>query len=249
MIRVASVMPFCPPYKQPLFRDLTQRMDLTMVFTSRGTEWYELGDRPTEIDGLKTCRITSPTRLYRELTSGDHDAIITTLTGRATLLATFGASKTQHLPLVLSITMWEHPQTLPHRISRPLVCTSYRSADAIVAFGPHVADFVYRESERKRDVFLARQAADNERFSVPVAAGAGQWPHYAASSISETTPMVTFVGRLEEDKGVAFLLDASAAVEIPHRLVIAGRGPSFEALQQQARRSTSKIECGSSVRY
>ena len=231
-MRLALVTYFCPPYRRNLLVEMSQRYDLTTIFTSRGNEWYELGDRPTQIEGLRTLSIPSAAGLSRELTAGGYDAIITSLSGRATLLATFGAAKFKHLPLVLWVEIWEHPRTLVHSLSRPVTHQLYRWADAIVAFGPHVADFVNGECGGRRGVFIATQAVDNQRFRAPID------PQRVTALRSRLElgdcPTVTFVGRLVPEKGVADLLAASAQVDLPHRVVIAGRGPMFGSLSDQA---------------
>ena len=70
-------------------------MDLTLLFTTRGTEWYELGDRPTDIEGMRTMSVPSPAGVYRELTNGSFDAIITGLTGRGHSVSDLCCSKDQ----------------------------------------------------------------------------------------------------------------------------------------------------------
>ena len=56
--------------------EMSRRYDLTTIFTSRGNEWYELCDRPTQIEGVWTMSIPSAAGLSRELTSGGgYDAI------------------------------------------------------------------------------------------------------------------------------------------------------------------------------
>ena len=51
---VAVVTDLMPPYRRPLFRELARRLDLTVLLTSRGKEWYsprtpEAGDYGFEI--------------------------------------------------------------------------------------------------------------------------------------------------------------------------------------------------------
>jgi glycosyltransferase involved in cell wall biosynthesis len=49
---------------------------------------------------------------------------------------------------------------------------------------------------------------------------------------SEDLPTFTFVGRLTEEKGLDYLVDASAKSVVPHRVAIAGRGPLFDETQK-----------------
>ena len=231
-MRVALVTNFCPVYRRPMFFELARRADLTLLFTTRGTEWYELGERPTDIEGLPTMSLPSAAGVHRELVAGGYDAVIVGLAGRATLLSAFATAKAKSLPLVLWVEIWEHPSTLVHRLSRPVARHLYRSADAIVAFGSHVADYLIHESGRKHDVFLASQAVDNERFRAPIAHQ--RITAFRARFGLEDEPTVAFVGRLEEDKGVGDLLQASAHTKVPHQVVIAGRGSLSATLKEQA---------------
>jgi glycosyltransferase involved in cell wall biosynthesis len=232
LMRVAMITNFCPPYRRPLFLELNRRLDLTVLFTTRGTEWFELGERPTSVEGLRSINRPSAAGVYRELAAGNYDAIIVSLTGRATLLATFGAATVKRLPLVLWVGIWQHPSTFAHRMSRPIAKQLYRSADAILAYGSHVADYLRHEAGRTHDVFLAAQAVDNERFRAPV--GPERIDAFRTRLALGDNPTIAFVGRLEEDKGIGDLLQASAGIELPHQVVIAGRGSLSATLREQA---------------
>ena len=82
-------------------------------------------------------------------------------------------------------------------------------------------------------MFLAPQAVDNERFSEP------SNPRSVAALRARLNlgdrPTLTFVGRLEDDKGVTDLLRASAVVDLPHLLVVAGRGSLSATLRELAK--------------
>ena len=232
-MRVALVTNFSPHYRKPLFLEMSRRMDLTLLLTSRGTEWYELGSRSTDTGGVPSVVATSGAAVYRELGRGAYDAIVVGLVGRATLLTAFATARVKHLPLVLWVEIWKHPGTLAHRVSRPLARLLYRSADEIVAFGPHVAEYISRESGRTDGIFVAAQGADSGPFRAPVTTQ--QVAMLRERLRLDDRPTVVFVGRLVEEKGVSYLLQASARVDPPHSLVIAGRGPCLASLQQQAK--------------
>ena len=232
-MRTALVTNFSPHYRRPLFLELSRRMDLTLILTSRGTEWYWEGDTPFDAGGVPTVLASGPAKIRRELRSGGYDAVVTDLTGRATLLATVRTTRALGHPLVLWVGIWEHPQTPVHRISRPLVRRLYRSADAILTYGTHVSRYVERESGRTENVFVAAQSVENERFraAVPDADVAALRTRIGLGE----GPSVVFVGRITEGKGIEYLLEACALVAAPHQLVIAGDGPLLEEMHERAR--------------
>ena len=198
-MRVALVTNFCPHYRRPLFLELSRRVDLTLIMTSRGNEWYWQGERPFDTGQVPAERAPRAFDVRQLLHRGDYEAVVTDLTGRATLLATVGTARRLKVPVVLWVGIWEHPRTLAHRVSRPLARKLYRSADAIVTYGSHVSAFVQRESGRTQHVFVAPQAVENERFRAPAPSGALRAIRSRLGL--DDRPTFTFVGRVTEEKG------------------------------------------------
>ncbi len=231
-MRVALVTNFCPHYRRLLFLELSRRIDLTLILTSPGNEWYWQGDRPFDTGGVPTVLASGPVKTRRELRAGGYDAVIVALTGRATLLTAVRTARALDLPLVLWVGIWEHPQTLAHRFARPLARNLYRSADAIVTYGTHVSNYVRRESGRTKNVFVSPQAVENERFRTSV-------PQEAISALRSQFNLLdrltfTFVGRVTEGKGLDVLMEASARLQASHQVVVAGAGPLLEATKSRA---------------
>ena len=120
-------------------------------------------------------------------------------------------------PFVLWSALWSQPRTAAHLVAgAPLMAALYRGADAVVAYGPHVAAFA--RARGARNVHIAPQAVDNAFWSAP-------------QSPARTAPFVAvFLGRPGRAKGATVLLDAwresgleaSAAALV---LVGAGTGP------------------------
>jgi glycosyltransferase involved in cell wall biosynthesis len=231
-MRVALVTNFCPHYRRPLFLELSRRVDLTLIMTSRGNEWYWQGERPFDTGQVPAERAPRAFDVRQLLHRGDYEAVVTDLTGRATLLATVGTARRLKVPVVLWVGIWEHPRTLAHRVSRPLARKLYRSADAIVTYGSHVSAFVQRESGRTRHVFVAPQAVENERFRAPAPSGALRAIRSRLGL--DDRPTFTFVGRVTEEKGLDVLVEASSRVDAAHQIVIAGTGPLVEPTRELA---------------
>jgi glycosyltransferase involved in cell wall biosynthesis len=231
-MRVALVTNFVPHYRRPLFIELSRRMELVLVLTSRGAEWYWEGERSFEAEGVPVVRAASASRVVGELRQDGYQAVVASLTGRATLLAAVVTARRRRIPFVLWTGIWEHPQTLAHRLSRPATRRLYRSADAVLTYGSHVSDYIARESGRMDGVFVACQAVENERLraDVPVAAVAACKERFGLDGM----PTFTFVGRVTEEKGLDYLLDAAARTRTAHTVVIAGSGPLLEPTRSRA---------------
>lgn len=144
-------------------------------------------------------------------------AVVCGTAGRAALPAAFAAARARGTPFVLWSALWAHPRTAAHLVAgAPLMAAAYRGADAVVAYGPHVAAFA--RARGARNVHLAPQAVDNAFWSAPL------------SPEPNSSFLAVFLGRQSRAKGATVLLDAwresglsaSAAALV---LVGAGAGP------------------------
>jgi len=149
--------------------------------------------------------------------SGRYAAVVCGTAGRAALPAAFAGARAARAPFLLWSALWAHPRTPAHLVAgAPLMAALYRAADAVVAYGPHVAAFA--RARGARNVHLAPQAVDNAFW------GAALSPQRRSSFLA------VFLGRPTRAKGAAVLLDAwresglgaSAAALV---LVGAGTGP------------------------
>jgi glycosyltransferase involved in cell wall biosynthesis len=92
-------------------------------------------------------------------------------------------------------------------------------------------------------VFVAAQAVDNERFRASVPDSAiTEFRNFLSL---DDRPVFTFVGRMTEEKGLDILMRASALVDAPHQLVVAGSGPVATAIQGMA----ASLGIGERVRF
>lgn len=144
-------------------------------------------------------------------------AVVCGTAGRTALPAAFAGARAAGTPFLLWSALWAHPRTPAHLVAgAPLMAVLYRTADAVVAYGPHVAAFA--SARGARNMHIAPQAVDNAYWRAPLS------PERGACFLA------AFLGRPSRAKGATVLLDAwrqsglsaSAAALV---LVGAGSGP------------------------
>jgi glycosyltransferase involved in cell wall biosynthesis len=164
------------------------------------------------------------------------------------LPATYLGMRARGRPFVLWGSVWAHPRSGRAALAWPLVRHVYRHADAVVTYGEHVRRYVtrYRGHTHNDDVVIAPQSVEAELFGRAVsAAEVAGWR--AQSGLPPDGPLVLYVGRLVEEKGVEALLEAwrrlasgPAALDGPDSapaptLVAIGDGPLAAAVEATPR--------------
>jgi glycosyltransferase involved in cell wall biosynthesis len=154
--------------------------------------------------------------------TGRYRAVVCGVAGRVALPASYAAARRTGVPFVLWTSIWAHPRSPLHLLSRLPTRALYRGADAVVAYGPHVALHVERESGRD-DVFLAPQACEHRDPADPRAAAAWR----ARLGAAPDAFVALFAGRLVREKGIDVLAAAwrqSGLAEAGGVLAVAGVG-------------------------
>ena len=97
--------------------------------------------------------------------SGDYRAVVCPTGGRVAPLATWAGARRARVPLILWASLWAHPRSAAHALSYLPLRRLYRSADAVVTYGPHVSAYVRERGAR--NVYVAPQSVDNAFWSAP----------------------------------------------------------------------------------
>jgi glycosyltransferase involved in cell wall biosynthesis len=165
-------------------------------------------------------RYVHPLELFALAASGDYRAVVCPTGGRLAPLATWAGARRARVPLILWASLWGHPRSAAHALSYLPLRRLYRSADAVVTYGPHVSEYV--SAHGAHNVFVAAQSVDNEFWSKPATAApsARTWPASAETRF-------LFVGRDAREKGVPVLIEAWRLAELPapaNALVLVGTG-------------------------
>ncbi len=117
--------------------------------------------------------------------SGRHRAVVISIGGRVALPAAWAGARRARVPVILWSALWAHPRTAAHAFSHLALRRLYRSAEAIVVYGPHVEAYV--RARGARNVHVAPQSVDNEFWSHPPTAAEVSLPTTAGWPSALTT--------------------------------------------------------------
>jgi len=166
--------------------------------------------------------------------SGRYRAVVCSSGGRVALGASWAGARRARIPLLLWTSLWAHPRSTAHALSFLALRRLYRSADAIVTYGPHVSAYV--RARGARNVHIAPQAVDNAFWRSseiappqwPAPGGAGGEVDHPGRPEQATTKFL-FVGRPAREKGLRVLTEAwrTTGLRAPTAaLVLVGVGPN-----------------------
>jgi glycosyltransferase involved in cell wall biosynthesis len=209
-----------PAYRAGALRRLHERENIELALF--GGRVRHAGAPAGELE-LPHRRVR-PRALAALAASGDYRAVVVPTAGRAAPLASWAGARRARVPVILWASLWAHPRTAAHALSYLPLRRLYRSADAVVTYGPHVSEYV---SERgARNVHVAPQSVDNEFWSAPAPAPVSlpRWP-------AEAELRILFVGRPAREKGLEVLLRAwvEAALAPRAALLLVGVGEELPA--------------------
>jgi glycosyltransferase involved in cell wall biosynthesis len=230
-MRVAFITNFSSYYRRPLFEELARRWDVDFMFFSLGGERYRSAEMAHEQGQFKTvplrrrsirAQVYTPD-LARLIARGNYDVVVKCLNGKLMVPLTCLSARRAGVPVVLWTGMWEHPTTSVHKLTAPLVRSTYRGAEAVVVYGDHVKAYLEDRGVDPARIFVAGQAVEGDRFA-------------RATQASPSSPLALYVGQLEERKGIRYLVEAFRALPGDQlRLRLVGSGSLGPWIEEQAR--------------
>jgi len=241
-LRIAFITNICAHYRVKTFETLSRYYHIDYYFFSAGDEWYwqqehgvRAGDFHYEyLPGFRLGRTRVTPTLPWKLWRGNYDVYIKCITGRFALPITYLIARFKRKPFILWTGIWMRLQTLFHRLAWPLTRYIYRHADAIVVYGEHVKRYLMSEGVPGERIFVAAHAVDNEAYNRPVSEEEKQALRRQLN-IAPGKKIVLYLGRLVEEKGLPYLLEAFALLQRDDAvLVLVGTGPEKARLEQLA---------------
>jgi glycosyltransferase involved in cell wall biosynthesis len=125
-------------------------------------------------------------------------------------------------------------QTPAHRLFFPLIRYIYRNADAVIVYGEHVKNYLIGEGTPAKRIYVASHAVDNNAYNRFVS-GETKAELRHKLGITSGQKIVLYLGRLEEVKGLPYLLEAFALLERADTVLVAvGTGSEETKLKRIA---------------
>ncbi len=214
---VLFVTNHAPSYRIGAFERLAEREDV---------EFALFGGRLHHGGGADVTELPFPHHhvrehdLYALATSGHYRAVVCPTGGRIALPSTWTGARRARLPLILWASLWAHPRSLPHAFSFLALRRLYRSADAVVTYGPHVSEYV--RARGAHHVFVAPQSVNNPFWGSPDVD-----PPHDSVWANESSVKFLFAGRPTREKGLGVLFEAwsMSGLQAPTAaLVLVGAG-------------------------
>ena len=222
---IALLTNYLAGYRSGLYERLAQTQGVEVLCYGRGDRyvppWFRDLDAQLAAAPFPARRLEGPAQAFG--ISGPYEAVIAPFAGGAILPAAYAGARWHRKPFILWASVWAQPRSPAHALALPATRHIYRRADAVLAYGEHVRRFVAAIRGRDDDVFVAPQAVEPELFAREVTAE--EIATFRSRHGLGSGPLVLYVGRLVEEKGVAVLLDAWRSVSAQATLVLIGDGP------------------------
>ena len=240
-MRVTFVTNLCPHYRVRTFEILAAYHTVTYYFFSAGEEWYwqqqhgsRAGDFSYEyLSGIRLGRTRVTPTLISKLLLKPSDVFVKCINGRFALPVTYLIARLRKKPFVLWTGVWMTLQTPFHRLVFPLTRHIYCKADAVVVYGEHVKRYLLSQGVAERNIFVAAHAVDNMKYS-RVVAEAELVQLRGNLGIRADQRIVLYLGRLEPNKGLLYLLEAFQLLRYDNAvLLFAGEGAEKQRLQRR----------------
>jgi glycosyltransferase involved in cell wall biosynthesis len=225
VVATALLTNYLTGYRMPLYERLAETQGVEVLCYAGGERyapsWFRDLDRQLAEAPFPARRLAGPREAFA--VGREYELVIAPFAGGAILPAAYAGARRDGKPFLLWASVWEWPRSLAHDLARPVTRHIYRHADAVIAYGEHVRRFVGEVRGREDDVFVAPQSVEPDLFARRV--GAAEVSRLRSGNGLGAGPLVLYVGRLIEEKGVSVLLDAWTRVAAPATLVLIGDGP------------------------
>jgi glycosyltransferase involved in cell wall biosynthesis len=239
-MRIAFTTHYCTHYRVQTYEMLSHFYLMDFYFYSEGKERYWLRQHGVRtgnfnykyLPGFRIGHTRITLTLFWELWRGNYDVYIKCINGRFALPITYLVARLRRKPFILWTGIWMRLQTPAHRLFFPLTRYIYRHADAVVVYGEHVKRYLVSEAVPAERIFVAAHAVDNDVYNRKISEEK-KTALRQELGIEPAQKVVLYLGRLEEIKGLPYLVKAFKSLQGNDAiLLLVGTGSQRAYLEQ-----------------
>lgn len=244
--KIAFVTNMCPHYSIGFFELFSKTYSTDFFFTGGDEKYWDRQNKQWTGDFhgqyLKGFYIFPKIKVIpglRRLFSSEYKVVIKTVDGRFELPFVFLLAKLRRKPFILYTQMWMHPRTFFHQVSFIFLKIIYKHSDAIIVYGDHGKKYLASLGVAPAKIYLAPQAMDNRLFNHLVSEEDKQVLKERLGC--ENRKIILYVGRLEECKGLTYLMEAASLIkDLGFTMLFIGTGSMRNALEKSAQTNSLK---------
>lgn len=253
-MKFAFVTNICAHYRVKTFELLSTKEDIDFFFFSVGDEWYWQQEQGVNtgnfkyqyLSGFKIGNSRVNPVLPWLLWKNDYNAYIKCINGKFALPITYLIARLKRKPFILWTGIWMRLKSKGHKFFFPFTRYIYLHADAIVVYGEHVKKYLVSEGVQSERIFIAKHAVDNQKYNQKLSEREKN-DILAELNIDEGKRVIIFLGRLEEIKGIDYIIDAFNKIkEIEDTILIIGGSGSLE---QHLKQKADDLDIRENIRF
>lgn len=245
-VKVGLVHATIGPYRHPLFEKLSNEVDLIVYYCSAncGSRKWDLWPRNYDYKYKILSRIPfktsiggqslNPSIITELILNKPQVLILSDYTDPTTWLA-LAVAKLLKIPLIYWTEGTKEPQSILGKISRPLRALLTKKSGSIIVPGRLSKNYVIGLGADPKKVFIAPNTIDNDLFIKVSDEYRERKDQLKAELGFKAKILILYVGRLCEQKGIVFLLEAYRKLKSKSdnsALIIVGYGEFYDELRK-----------------
>jgi glycosyltransferase involved in cell wall biosynthesis len=241
-MKIAFITNICPHYRVKTFELLAREYPIDFLFFSDGSEKYWLKEHGVSagnfnheyLPGIKIGNTMVSLALARNLWMEDYSIFLVGFSGKFSMPLTFLVSRLKHKPIILWTGIWMRLETRLHRLLFPITRLVYTHADAVVVYGEHIKRYLISEGVKPDRIFTTTHATDNDLYNQDISPDK-KAQFLEAHHLPQDKQIFLFIGRLEDGKGLNYLIQAYHSLDLPQTaLVLVGIGTQSQQIKELA---------------
>ena len=208
-MKIALITNLCSHYRYKLFKILIENHQFSVYFFENLEKSKEDIEHLTVYKNFAGFSYMPVRKILQKLLKNKYDVIIKCTNNKWAFFGCFLISKIIKAKFIVWHSIWYYPETMQYKLFSWLFLKILKDCtDAIVVYGEHGKRFLVEKGINPEKIFIAWQTVDNEMYGRNISEKELE-DIYAKYNLKKNVPIILYVGRIVELKGIEYLLEAS----------------------------------------